>query len=131
MDEEQNMKDRVDEITTTSFTISGCPIKTYKEFIEFCKHNAQVTKIFHVAGRREIKHEECYSIGLGILLQAVKTDAKNQMLFDRVVGLENQFNEVIATTEKPKRTGFGNAPTKERVVTIKDDKNKDEVKKDE
>lgn len=96
MSEENNdLKRRVENITTTSFSISGVKITDFKRFIRFCEDNATVTKVYHdKQGNVNTKSELCYSIGLKHLLDIAESDAKNVMLFDRMVKLEEQLREL-------------------------------------
>jgi len=88
---EQELKDLVEDITTTTFSIQGVPIKTFKRFLHFCEDNAQTTKIFKdKTGQKQIRKELIYSIALAQLLDVYESDAKHQLLFDRVVKLEDK-----------------------------------------
>tara|TARA_Y100000310_G_scaffold330163_1_gene401340 strand:+ start:3084 stop:3464 length:381 start_codon:yes stop_codon:yes gene_type:complete len=115
-EEAKTMQDKVDEMTTTTFSIAGCPIKVFKEFMHFCEENAKVTKIFYNEGKKEIKEELCYSIGLKQLLDIANKNAVVQMLFDRVIKLEDEsaMVQMESNPEQPKRAikTFG---TKEEV----------------
>lgn len=88
---ENNERDAIEDITTTTFSIQGVPIKTFKRFLHFCEENAQATKVWKDAtGQKQIRKELIYSIGLAKLLDAFETDAKAQMLFDRIIKLEDK-----------------------------------------
>ena len=87
---DDKLRDEIEDITTTTFSILGVPIKTFKRFLRFCEENAQITKIFKDrTGQKQIRKELCYSIGLAILLDSFETDSKHQLLFDRLVKVEN------------------------------------------
>ena len=89
--EEQKVKEQVEEIMTTSFNIQGVPIKVFKRFLKFCENNAQITKIFRdKTGQKQIRKELCYSIALAQLLDISDTDGKHQLLFERLVKLEEK-----------------------------------------
>ena len=88
---EEDIKSQIEDITTTTFSIQGVPIKVFKRFLRFCEDNAQMTLIFKDKdGQKQIKKKEIYSIGLAILLDAYETDAKHQLLFDRLTKLEEK-----------------------------------------
>lgn len=110
----ESMEKKVEDMTTTTFTIAGCPIRVFKDFIEYCEENAKMTKIYYNEGKKQIKEELCYSIGLKILLDVAKADAKTQLLFDRMTEIEDRMN-VQTAAKKPKET-FGSEETNERVV---------------
>ena len=57
-EEEAKVKEQVEDITTTTFSIQGVPMKVYSRFIKFCEENAQITKIFKDrTGQKQIKKE--------------------------------------------------------------------------
>ena len=90
---EQDKVDReqIEDITTTTFSIQGVPIKTFKRFLKFCEENAQATKVWKDAtGQKQIRKELIYSIGLAKLLDSFEADAKTQMLFDRITKIEDK-----------------------------------------
>lgn len=94
-DKEETMQEKVDKITTTSFSIAGCPIAVFKRFMEFCENNAKVTKIFYNNNKKEVKEELCYSIGLSQLLDRNDKNALVAMLYDRMLKLEDQLLTII------------------------------------
>ena len=89
-EEDKKIQDRVEEITTTTFSIQGVPIRVFKRFLRFCEDNAKIWR--DRTGQKQIREELCYSIGLAILLDSWDTDAKHQLLFDRIVKLEDKLN---------------------------------------
>mgnify|MGYP001595901286 CR=1 FL=1 len=92
-EEDKKIQDQVEEITTTTFSIQGVPIRVFKRFLRFCEDNAKITKVWRDrTGQKQIREELCYSIGLAMLLDAWETDAKHQLLFDRIVKLEDKLN---------------------------------------
>ena len=87
-------KEDVEAVTTTSFNISGIPISEFKRFIEFCRLNAKTTKIFYDNGKKNFKEELCYSIAIKQLLDIASADAKNQMLYNKILKLENEMYQI-------------------------------------
>lgn len=84
-------KDDVESVITTTFSIQGVPMKVFKRFINFCKLNAVMTKVYiDRRGQKQIKQDLCYSIALSQLLDLAETDAKHTMLYDKIVKLELQ-----------------------------------------
>lgn len=81
----------IEDITTTTFSIQGVPIKLYKKFLKYCEDNAQTTKIYKdsITGQKRIRKELCYSIALSQLLTIAEVDAKHQLLYDRLTKLED------------------------------------------
>lgn len=94
-EDEESLKDRVDSVTTTTFSIAGIPIKQFRRFMEFCEINAKVTKIFYdkVTKEKQIKEELCYAIGISRLLDIADTNAVVQLLFDRITAIESRMSE--------------------------------------
>ena len=92
-----------------------------------------VTKVFWkkfkapngaLVSKREVKHEVNYSIGLDRLLDCFDADAKTQMLYERIVALENKVNNLnnnpVDEKKEPKTFGFfpkKNDEVKENVET--------------
>lgn len=92
---EDDIRDRVEDMTTTTFSIAGVPIKVFKRFIAFCEENAKMTKIFKdKTGQKQIKEELCYSIALAHLLDGWESDAKNQMLFEKIKRVEERLSKL-------------------------------------
>ncbi len=99
MTDEEKTKNEVEDMSTTTFSIAGVPIKVFKRFIRFCEGNAKMTKIFvDKRGNKQIKKELCYSIGLAQLLDRAESDVKTQMLYDRIVKLEDKVFTKDGTT---------------------------------
>lgn len=91
LESDEDIKNAIEDITTTTFSIQGVPIKTFKRFLRFCEDNAQATKFFKdKTGQKQIRKELIYSIALAQLLDVYESDAKHQLLFDRVVKLEDK-----------------------------------------
>ena len=100
-EEDKNEREQIEDITTTTFSIQGVPIKTFKRFLRFCEDNSQITKIFKDrTGQKQIRKELCYSIGLAQLLDNYEADAKHQLLFDRMVKLENEVAKWQSQVQK-------------------------------
>ena len=90
--EDKKVQDQIEEITTTTFSIQGVPIKVFKRFLRFCEDNSKITKVWRDrTGQKQIREELCYSIALAQLLDAYEADAKTQMLFERINRLENEL----------------------------------------
>ena len=93
--EEAKIKDSVEEITTTTFSIQGVPIRVFERFLAFCRDNAQITKVWKDrTGQKQIKKELCYSIALAQLLDAYETDAKHRLLFEKLLKLEQDVSDL-------------------------------------
>jgi len=94
--DEKDLIDKVEDITTTTFTIAGIPIKEFKRFRDFCRYNARITKIFYdkVSDEKNIKEELCYAIGISRLLDIAEAGGMITMLYDRIIELESKvYNE--------------------------------------
>lgn len=117
----EDIQERVEDMTTTSFSIAGCPIKVFKRFIAFCEDNAKVTKIFYQQGKKEIKEELCYSIGLKTLLDLSDKNAVNQLLYDRITVLEDKLAQLEGQPIKEEKTEI-------KTMGRKDDEVKENVK---
>ncbi len=93
MDKEKDIN--VEDITTTTFSIQGVPIKVFRRFLKFCESNALMTKVFiDRKGQKQIRQERCYSIALAQLLDVYEADAKSQMLFDKIQKIEDRMNKI-------------------------------------
>jgi hypothetical protein len=115
---DNNLSNRIKNITTRVFTIAGCPEETYQRFTNFCKLNARNVRVKKNRDTGEIisQYEELiYHMGLRILLDIAEADGKNQMLFDRLSAAENNIStisEQISTkkeepVERKSPMGFG------------------------
>tara|TARA_Y100000310_G_scaffold223844_1_gene225714 strand:+ start:297 stop:587 length:291 start_codon:yes stop_codon:yes gene_type:complete len=94
MTDEAKLKEQVEEITTTTFSIAGVPIKVFKRFLAFCENNAKMTKIFiDKKGNKQIREELCYSIALAQLLDIAEGNATMQMLYEKFERLEKQVKD--------------------------------------
>jgi len=81
--EEKNLKERVESITTRNFSITKCPEIVWKEFTDFCK----------------LETSDSYAMGVKLLLDAHKTNAKDLMLYQKIIELEDR---VTLLEGKPK-----------------------------
>jgi hypothetical protein len=80
---EEKIKDRVEKMTTVNFSITKCPLKVHQEFIQFCKEETN----------------ENYSMGLRLLLNASKTNAKEAILYEQYMVLREEFEDTIKEVE--------------------------------
>jgi hypothetical protein len=95
----QKIKERVENLVTTNFSITKCPVKIWEEFVTFCKEETNNN----------------YSFGLKLLLGAYKANIKEIMLYEqyilmkeRMELLEKKLDEVTPKKEKkqgPKTMG--------------------------
>lgn len=89
------MDEDIEDITTTTFSIAGVPIKVFKRFIKYCEDEAQMTKVFFdKRGTKQIKRENCYSIALAKLLDAVEMDARTELLNQKINMLEDRVRKL-------------------------------------
>lgn len=70
--------DRVEAICTRNFTICNCPEEVFQRFTKFSKKEAA----------------DYYAMGLKILLDKAETQAKDLVLFDRLLQIEDRLNEI-------------------------------------
>ena len=90
--ETETIKERVEKISVRTFTISSCPEKTYQEFIKFCEENAKNIRYFQdEEGKLHEKNEIIYHVGLRLLLDAFRADAKSVMLYEKIKALEQRI----------------------------------------
>jgi hypothetical protein len=82
---EKSMKERVEEIPTTiNFSITKCPEKVFKRFIEFCKQETN----------------DNYSFGLKLLLDAREGNIKEALLYEQYIELKARLGDVEVKLEK-------------------------------
>lgn len=70
-----NVKENVEKLITYNFSVTKCPIKIYKKFVEFCK-------------------QECsdnYAFGLKLLLDGVEGNVKEALLFQQYIELKERI----------------------------------------
>jgi len=87
------IKERIDAMTYIKpFPIKEVDLLTIKRFINFCRFNAK----------------NDWGVGLKVLLDYVDTDAKNVMLYNKIMDLESQLeamsSRITELAEKPKET---------------------------
>lgn len=91
------MKDKVQEMTTINFSITKCPLKIFKAFSDYCKKETN----------------DNYAFGLKLLLDGMKGNAKELMLFEMCNELRNEIDLMKQVEEKvdekktPKTLGSG------------------------
>lgn len=88
------MKDKVESLTTINFSITKCPLKIFKEFSEYCKKETN----------------DNYAFGLKLLLDGMKGNVKEVMLFEMVNELKEEVEQLKQKNEKktgPKTMGSG------------------------
>jgi hypothetical protein len=97
------IQERIDAMTYIKpFPIKECDLLTIKRFIHFCRFNSK----------------NDWGIGLKMLLDYVDADAKNIMIFDKMMQLEGELEglktEISSLkdkmNEKKERVGFGVKP---------------------
>lgn len=113
---EKDMQDKVDDITTTTFSIAGIPIREFRRFVDFCERNAKITKVFYdkVSGKKQIKEDLCYAIGISRLVDIADGNAAIQMLYDKITALE------LKSAEPPKEKGRMEIKTMGRKDEVKE-----------
>lgn len=107
MEEDKDLNDKIEEITTTTFTVAGIPIKEFKRFRDFCKHNARITKVFYdnVTDKKNIKEELCYAIGISRLLDIADSGGAISLIYDRILDLEDKFAVMNEAPQEKKKEG--------------------------
>lgn len=78
MKEKDGIESRVDQMTTRNFTVSGCPEKIFKEFVQY---SASETA-------------NCYWMALKQLIDLVKANAKENTLFSAMTDLDQRVTEL-------------------------------------
>lgn len=105
MSEAEEIKSRVNEMTSINFSITKCPQKVFRRFSEFCKTETNNN----------------YSFALKLLLDGMEGNVKEALLFQQYIELKAELDELkvlvmnISTKsepEKKKRKTFGKAPEK-------------------
>lgn len=81
---DKDLKKRVSDITTINFNISKCPESVYNEFVQYCK--------LHCSD--PFTGSPIYHMGLKMLLDLVKSDAKTEMFYRRLVELEDAMERM-------------------------------------
>jgi hypothetical protein len=84
------IQEKVNKLTTINFSITKCPIKVYEAFTQFCKEETN----------------DNYSFGLKILIEGIKTNAKEATLFQQYLELKDEVAElkqlIAQSGDKPK-----------------------------
>jgi uncharacterized protein YoxC len=78
IEEDKTIKNRVEDATTINFSITKCPYKVYKEFVDFCKEET----------------EDKYAMGLKLLIDAKNKTATVEGLFKAILSLQEQIDEI-------------------------------------
>ena len=84
------IKDKVDEMTTINFSITKCPLKIYKRFVQFCKEETS----------------DNYSFGLKLLLDGMEGNVKESLLFQQYLEIKGevaQIKEIIGAKKETKK----------------------------
>jgi len=91
------VKEKVENLTTINFSITKCPLKIFKAFSEYCKKETN----------------DNYAFGLKLLLDGMKGNAKELMLFEQYNELKVEVEQIKQTLEEqnekkaPKTLGSG------------------------
>jgi len=78
------VKENSEKETTINFTVSNCPLSTFKLFGDFCK--------------LEASHN--YSFGLKLLLEARETNANQLVLYEQYLGLRDEVEQLKKQVKK-------------------------------
>jgi hypothetical protein len=91
-----DQKEKIEELTTINFTISKCPMKIFKRFMEFCKNETNNN----------------YSFGLKLLLDGIDSNIKEVVLYEQYMELKQRVSEIENKEQKqkavPKTMGSAN-----------------------
>ena len=74
--DEKSLKEKVDMLTTRNFSITRCPEIVWEDFVNFCKRESG----------------DSYSMGIKLLLDSYKTNAKELMLYQRILDIEARMS---------------------------------------
>lgn len=109
--DEEDKKEKVQNISVRTFTIASCPEKVYQRFLKFCKENAKNVRYFQDDDNKLHKKEEViYHIGLRMLIDSFEADAKNMMLYEKIKSVESRINlleDSLKTKQPSKKKTFG------------------------
>lgn len=95
--ERNNLKQKVEEISSVDFSVVNCPLKVWQDFKEYCRLNTQ----------------KSYAMGLKDLLNVVRDNSRDAMFFERIDGLQAEIDELRVLVDgkevasKPKIPTFG------------------------
>lgn len=90
MDEEETTttRDKVMKMATINFSITKCPQKVYEEFVMFCQSETN----------------DNYSMGLKMLIELYKTNAKENHIFNKLEELESEIEQLKKQPNNPTET---------------------------
>lgn len=74
----EDIKERVEKLTTINFSITKCPIKVYKRFVEFCKGETN----------------DNYSFGLKLMLDGMDGNVKESLLFQQYIEIKERLDKI-------------------------------------
>jgi hypothetical protein len=77
---EKKITERVKDLTTVNFSITKCPQKVYEEFVAFCKEETN----------------DNYSMGLRDLLNGMKSNIKEVVLYQQYMETKDELNQIRA-----------------------------------
>ena len=83
---DEEIKKRVEEITTINFSITKCPHKVYKKFVEFCKTETN----------------DNYSFGIKLLIDGMEANIKEAALYENYMILKERMDVLEEQINKPK-----------------------------
>jgi len=73
------MKEEKEELPTTiNFSITKCPIETYKKFVDFCKKETN----------------DNYSFGLKLLLEGMEGNVKEALVYQQYMELKQRVEKL-------------------------------------
>jgi len=73
---EEKIKDRIEKITTRNFSITKCPERVYKRFVEFCQKETN----------------DNYSMGLKLLIDGMDGNVKEKVLFQQYMEIKEELS---------------------------------------
>ena len=96
----RDMTERIENMTTRNFSITRCPEKVWKDFVKFCEEETG----------------DSYSMGIKVLLDLYKTNAKELMLYKRIIDIEDKVDALtkVPGDAKLKTKTFGSGLIKMR-----------------
>ena len=77
---EEQIKKDVEDLATINFSITKCPLKTFKAFTDFCKKETS----------------DNYSFGLKILLETREANIKEVVLYEQYTELRDEVEKLKA-----------------------------------
>ena len=91
------LKDRIDDITTINFSITKCPLNVFKAFSAFCKKETN----------------DNYAFGLKLLLDSREANVKEVVLYEQYLELKDEVEIIKKQLERLEE------PSKEKQTTRK------------